>query len=79
MCKPFFRRNTCCISRENGAAQGKKEPLPGRFDSFQIHPRKGSVFPMKCPFCGDQESKVVDSRHSEDGLSIRRRRECMGC
>ena len=34
---------------------------------------------MKCPFCGDQESKVVDSRHSEDGLSIRRRRECMNC
>ena len=34
---------------------------------------------MKCPFCGDQESKVVDSRHSEDGLSIRRRRGCMGC
>ena len=33
---------------------------------------------MKCPFCGDQDSKVVDSRHSEDGLSIRRR-ECMGC
>ena len=34
---------------------------------------------MKCPFCGDQESKVVDSRHSEDGLSIRRRRECIAC
>lgn len=34
---------------------------------------------MKCPFCGDQESKVIDSRHSEDGLSIRRRRECMAC
>ena len=34
---------------------------------------------MKCPFCGDQESKVVDSRHSEDGLSIRRRRECLKC
>ena len=34
---------------------------------------------MKCPFCGDQESKVVDSRHSEDGLSIRRRRECLVC
>ena len=34
---------------------------------------------MKCPFCGDQESKVVDSRHSDDGQSIRRRRECMGC
>ena len=34
---------------------------------------------MKCPFCADQESKVVDSRHSEDGLSIRRRRECLAC
>ena len=34
---------------------------------------------MRCPFCADTESKVVDSRHSEDGLSIRRRRECMRC
>ena len=34
---------------------------------------------MKCPFCGDQDSKVVDSRHSEDGMSIRRRRECIAC
>ena len=34
---------------------------------------------MKCPFCGDQDSKVVDSRHSDDGQSIRRRRECMNC
>ena len=34
---------------------------------------------MKCPFCGDQESKVVDSRRSEDGESIRRRRECLAC
>ena len=34
---------------------------------------------MKCPFCGDQESKVVDSRRSDDGDSIRRRRECLKC
>ena len=34
---------------------------------------------MKCPYCGYQESKVVDSRHSDDGLSIRRRRECLEC
>ena len=34
---------------------------------------------MKCPHCGFQESKVVDSRHSEDGASIRRRRECLNC
>ena len=34
---------------------------------------------MRCPFCGDLESKVVDSRRSEDGLNIRRRRECLHC
>ena len=34
---------------------------------------------MKCPFCGYEESKVIDSRHSEDGASIRRRRECLSC
>ena len=34
---------------------------------------------MKCPYCGYQESKVVDSRHSDDGGSIRRRRECLSC
>ena len=34
---------------------------------------------MKCPYCGYQESKVVDSRHSEDWQSIRRRRECLSC
>ena len=34
---------------------------------------------MKCPYCTYEESKVVDSRHSEDGMSIRRRRECLQC
>ncbi|MEA4965212.1 MAG: transcriptional regulator NrdR [Oscillospiraceae bacterium] len=34
---------------------------------------------MKCPYCGYQESKVVDSRHAEDNASIRRRRECLSC
>lgn len=34
---------------------------------------------MKCPYCGYQESKVVDSRHSDDATSIRRRRECLSC
>ena len=34
---------------------------------------------MKCPFCGSYESKVVDSRPTEDGERIRRRRECIGC
>jgi transcriptional repressor NrdR len=34
---------------------------------------------VKCPFCGFLESKVVDSRATEEGASIRRRRECMSC
>jgi transcriptional repressor NrdR len=34
---------------------------------------------MKCPFCDHEESKVIDSRESKKGLSIRRRRECLSC
>ncbi len=34
---------------------------------------------MNCPFCGHLEDKVVDSRESKDGNSIRRRRECLEC
>jgi transcriptional repressor NrdR len=34
---------------------------------------------MKCPFCGHLEDKVVDSRESKEGDSIRRRRECIQC
>ena len=34
---------------------------------------------MKCPFCAFLESKVVDSRPTEDGEKIRRRRECLSC
>ena len=34
---------------------------------------------MRCPFCGHEDSQVKDSRPSEDGTSIRRRRQCEGC
>ncbi|MBU0984630.1 MAG: transcriptional regulator NrdR [candidate division Zixibacteria bacterium] len=34
---------------------------------------------MKCPHCGHEEDKVVDSRPQKDGLAIRRRRECLKC
>lgn len=34
---------------------------------------------MKCPFCGYEESKVVDSRPTDEGERIRRRRECLKC
>lgn len=34
---------------------------------------------MKCPYCEHTESKVIDSRESKSGLTIRRRRECLEC
>ena len=34
---------------------------------------------MKCRYCASVESKVIDSRPTDDGSAIRRRRECMGC
>jgi len=34
---------------------------------------------MKCPFCGFEEDRVIDSRPTEEGYAIRRRRECLDC
>ena len=34
---------------------------------------------MKCPYCGYSESKVIDSRPTDEGERIRRRRECLNC
>lgn len=34
---------------------------------------------MRCPFCGDDNDRVIDSRPAEDGNAIRRRRECQSC
>lgn len=34
---------------------------------------------MKCPYCGYEESKVIDSRPTDEGERIRRRRECINC
>ncbi|MCM8831652.1 MAG: transcriptional regulator NrdR [Candidatus Omnitrophica bacterium] len=34
---------------------------------------------MKCPFCGHNEDKVIDSRETSEGMAIRRRRECLNC
>lgn len=34
---------------------------------------------MKCPFCGETNDRVVDSRETQNGLTVRRRRECLSC
>ena len=41
--------------------------------------KNGCAEGMKCPFCGHINDKVVDSRESKEGESIRRRRECLKC
>ena len=38
-----------------------------------------NVFYMKCPYCGFIDCKVIDSRPTEEGNAIRRRRECLKC
>jgi transcriptional repressor NrdR len=45
--------------------------------SIQYLVRKGK--PLHCPFCGHFDSKVVDSRSSDEANAIRRRRECLAC
>jgi len=37
------------------------------------------VIDVRCPFCGEKETKVTDSRATDDGCSVRRRRECAAC
>ena len=37
------------------------------------------LYRVRCPKCGFRDDKVIDSRASEDGFAIRRRRECMAC
>jgi len=34
---------------------------------------------MRCPYCGNQDDKVIDTRAIKEGMAIRRRRECLGC
>lgn len=42
-------------------------------------PLQAGEIKMKCPYCENEDSKVIDSRHTEDGRAIRRRRECEQC
>src|SRR6187549_2804353 len=61
--------STGCAQERAGRAQ------PGA----QIRPHVARGGPMHCPFCRHGDSRVVDSRASDDGTSIRRRRQCPEC
>ena len=56
-----------------GAGQGAKAAATGSRSTRRAERR------MRCPFCGHDDSQVKDSRPTEDGASIRRRRQCEGC
>ncbi len=52
---------------------------PGAEHGSAIRPARGSVGVVRCPNCAGVDDKVVDSRASEDGTAIRRRRQCLTC
>ncbi len=47
--------------------------------SLVVLRQEGRALAMRCPYCANEEDKVVDSRLAEEGRVIRRRRECLGC
>ena len=55
------------------------KPKPCHTASAWFLEKQESVFTMKCPYCGYEESKVIDSRPTDEGERIRRRRECLQC
>src|SRR5207237_8729684 len=68
------------LSRQDGLRRSLPFRRAARDDSRSSHPPPArGVAPMKCPFCAELENKVIDSRLSNQGAVIRRRRECLGC
>src|SRR5215831_7587697 len=67
-----------------------KSDLIGKLQLFPVDPQlvvwykslattRSGKRDMRCPKCGCQDDKVIDSRASREGATIRRRRECVGC
>jgi transcriptional repressor NrdR len=53
--------------------------VAGRWDRLTTSKGEGGEWPVRCPFCRGDDSRVVDSREVEDGQAIRRRRSCSAC
>src|SRR6059058_1700535 len=69
--RQFHRTFECCGC---GPAYGSQSAVEDSPATIAAVPRV-----MKCPFCGFENDKVVDSRESKEADSIRRRRECLKC
>ena len=60
--------------------QGRRADREGQYIGvFSLVPSIGGVFSVICPFCNSNDDKVIDSRSSEGGRVIRRRRKCNDC
>lgn len=64
-----------------GSTPLRWDRAPARAAACSTAPRAGRVGsrPVRCPQCSSLDDKVVDSRATEDGGAIRRRRECLNC
>src|SRR5690606_11307360 len=87
-CGKAWIRRTCGVRSSLGAFDLGKfpRPIPPQVAQLQAaaqlsFPIPHSPFPalMHCPFCQHADTRVIDSRVSEDGATIRRRRECEAC
>src|SRR5690606_24378243 len=66
--------------RGAGRARGRGETRRDPAEGARTRPALPSLRPaVKCPYCGEIEDKVIDSRMAQDGEAIRRRRECLRC
>lgn len=63
------------------AFAGERPTLPEKSAAEVNDPRRpvGYLHAMRCPYCRKDNDRVIDSRASQDGLAIRRRRECVAC
>ena len=73
----YCRRTASQVQENGGKSASNRTPL----FSASVRRRAGrySKADMKCPFCRMDNDRVIDSRSSQDGLAIRRRRQCVSC
>ena len=74
---PSRRGRARCPARQSNDRQGVGERRRTQSEVSSLRTARAAV--MKCPFCGSADTQVIDSRVSEPGDSIRRRRRCTSC
>ena len=77
---PNKRRGRIISAEDGGRKVEEKAPLPhSPFLVYSIPTLGEPESTMKCPYCHEDNDRVLDSRANQDGFAIRRRRECIAC